>query len=89
MYLLGGCDAEGADQLRERLDELGESVAIATSGVVGGYSVHVHTDDAGAAIEAGLALGARGIAAKSANNPINRRARRSKLRGSVFVAIKI
>ncbi|MDT5206384.1 MAG: fatty acid kinase [Mycobacterium sp.] len=57
MYLLGGCDDDGADQLRERLDELGESVAIATSGVVGGYSVHVHTDDAGAAIEAGLAFG--------------------------------
>ncbi|WP_293003456.1 DAK2 domain-containing protein [Mycobacterium sp.] len=57
MYLLGGCDDEGADQLRERLDELGESVAIATSGVVGGYSVHVHTDDAGAAIEAGLVFG--------------------------------
>src|SRR3984957_4029024 len=57
MYLLGGCDAEGADLLRERLDELGESVAIATSGVVGGYSVHVHTDDAGAAIEAGLMFG--------------------------------
>ena len=55
MYLLGGCDTERADLLRERLDELGESVAIATSGVVGGYSVHVHTDDAGAAIEAGLA----------------------------------
>jgi uncharacterized protein len=57
MYLLGGCDAEGAELLRERLDELGESVAIATSGVVGGYSVHVHTDDAGAAVEAGLAFG--------------------------------
>ena len=57
MYLLGGCDAAGADLLRERLDALGESVAIATSGVVGGYSVHVHTDDAGAAIEAGLAIG--------------------------------
>ena len=57
MYLLGGCDTEGADSLRERLDGLGESVAIATSGVVGGYSVHVHTDDAGAAIEAGLAFG--------------------------------
>jgi uncharacterized protein len=57
MYLLGGCDTEGADLLRERLDELGESVAIATSGVVGGYSVHVHTDDAGAAIEAGLTFG--------------------------------
>jgi uncharacterized protein len=57
MYLLGGCDDDGAAQLRERLDELGESVAIATSGIVGGYSVHVHTDDAGAAIEAGLAFG--------------------------------
>ncbi len=57
MYLLGGCDTVGADLLRERLDELGESVAIATSGVVGGYSVHVHTDDAGAAIEAGLTFG--------------------------------
>jgi uncharacterized protein len=57
MYLLGGCDAEGADLLRERLDELGDSVAIATSGVVGGYSVHVHTDDAGAAVEAGLNFG--------------------------------
>jgi uncharacterized protein len=57
MYLLGGCDSECADQLRERLDELGESVAIASSGVVGGYSVHVHTDDAGAAVEAGLAFG--------------------------------
>jgi uncharacterized protein len=57
MYLLGGCDTEGPDLLRERLEELGESVAIATSGVVGGYSVHVHTDDAGAAIEAGLAFG--------------------------------
>ncbi len=57
MYLLGGCDAEGADLLRERLDELGDSVAIATSGVVGGYSVHVHTDDAGAAVEAGLSCG--------------------------------
>jgi fatty acid kinase len=57
MYLLGDCDAEGAALLRERLAELGESVAIATSGVVGGYSVHVHTDDAGAAVEAGLVFG--------------------------------
>ncbi len=57
MYLLGGCDAEGADTLRDRLGELGESVAIATSGIVGGYSVHLHTDDAGAAVEAGLAFG--------------------------------
>jgi DAK2 domain fusion protein YloV len=57
MYLLGGCDAEAADSLRDRLAELGDSVAIATSGVVGGYSVHVHTDDAGAAVEAGLAFG--------------------------------
>lgn len=62
MYLLQGCDADGADALRDRLAELGDSVAIATSAseasdAVGGYSVHVHTDDAGAAVEAGLAFG--------------------------------
>lgn len=57
MYLLGECAPEDTDSLRERLAQLGDSVAIATSGVVGGYSVHVHTDDAGAAVEAGLAFG--------------------------------
>jgi DAK2 domain fusion protein YloV len=59
MYLLDGCDAAAPDALRDRLDELGESVAIAAAPAAahGGYSVHVHTDDAGAAIEAGLAAG--------------------------------
>jgi DAK2 domain fusion protein YloV len=56
MYLLAGCDAEGSDTLRERLGELGDSVAIAAAPSQA-YSVHVHTDDAGAAIEAGLAAG--------------------------------
>src|SRR5262249_28114313 len=57
MYLLDGCDAGATDTLRDRLSELGESVAIAAapSATAGGYSVHVHTDDAGAAVEAGLA----------------------------------
>ena len=59
MYLLGGCDAAAVDALRDRLGELGESVAItaAPSTTQGGYSVHVHTDDAGAAVEAGLVAG--------------------------------
>jgi uncharacterized protein len=65
MYLLDRCDAAGADALRDRLGRLGDSVAIATaaseasgaSGAVGNYSVHVHTDDAGAAVEAGLSFG--------------------------------
>lgn len=57
MYLLGECAPDDVEPLRERLTQLGESVAIATSGVVGGYSVHVHTDDAGAAVEAGLVFG--------------------------------
>ncbi|HEX7322839.1 MAG TPA: DAK2 domain-containing protein [Mycobacterium sp.] len=60
MYLLGECDPASTEALRERLTQLGESVAIAgpyESGVIGGYSVHVHTDDAGAAIEAGLDFG--------------------------------
>ncbi|WP_077090147.1 DAK2 domain-containing protein [Mycobacterium rhizamassiliense] len=56
MYLLAGCDAAAADVLRERLQELGESVAIAAA-PSDNYSVHVHTDDAGAAVEAGLAAG--------------------------------
>jgi DAK2 domain fusion protein YloV len=63
MYLLGACDAQAADTLRDRLGELGDSVAIAAapaaapSATQGGYSVHVHTDDAGAAVEAGLVAG--------------------------------
>ncbi|KUI19520.1 dihydroxyacetone kinase [Mycobacterium sp. GA-1285] len=58
MYLLTGCDRAGVDRLRNDLDALGESVAIAApSDGSGHYSVHVHADDAGAAVEAGLAVG--------------------------------
>jgi DAK2 domain fusion protein YloV len=58
MYLLSGCDARGVEKLRERLDQLGESVAIAAStDIAGHYSVHVHADDAGAAVEAALSVG--------------------------------
>lgn len=56
MYLLAGCDAAAADTLRDRLGELGDSVAIAAT-PSDSYSVHVHTDDAGAAIEAGITAG--------------------------------
>lgn len=58
MYLLGDCDAHGVETLRRSLDRLGESVAIAASAGGGGqYSVHVHADDAGAAVEAGMSVG--------------------------------
>jgi DAK2 domain fusion protein YloV len=64
MYLLGDCDVGSVETLRARLEELGDSVAIATSGFgeagragAGQYSVHVHADDAGAAVEAGIAVG--------------------------------
>jgi DAK2 domain fusion protein YloV len=58
MYLLSGCDARGVDTLRERLEQLGESVAIAAAADgAGHYSVHVHADDAGAAVEAALSVG--------------------------------
>ncbi|MGV0742035.1 DAK2 domain-containing protein [Mycolicibacterium sp. XJ870] len=56
MYLLSGCGADAVEQLRAGLEQLGESVAIAASGS-DQYSVHVHVDDAGAAVEAGLATG--------------------------------
>lgn len=54
MYLLDTADDEVAD-FRRRLDGLGDSVV-----VVGGdglWNVHVHTDDVGAAIEAGIGIG--------------------------------
>lgn len=57
MYLLDRCTAGNVDTLRDRLDKLGDSVAIAASTVSRQYSVHVHADDAGAAIEAALDLG--------------------------------
>jgi fatty acid kinase len=57
MYVVDGCDHAGLDVLRLRLERLGDSVTIAASGTDGRYSVHVHTDDAGAAVEAGMGAG--------------------------------
>jgi uncharacterized protein len=59
MYLLSGCDPDGVESLRRRLDDLGDSVAIAASTSEGGgrYSVHVHADDAGGAVEAAFPFG--------------------------------
>ena len=62
MYLLEGCDPAEVDTLRARLERLGDSVVIAAGGVgapdgAADYSVHVHADDAGAAVEAALELG--------------------------------
>ncbi len=51
MYLLDAPD-DVAPALRERLGELGDSVVVV--GGAGLWNVHVHTDDVGAAIEAGL-----------------------------------
>ncbi|MFI8520575.1 DAK2 domain-containing protein [Streptomyces sp. NPDC085481] len=54
IYLLEAGDA-AVERLRARLDELGESLV-----VVGGdglWNVHVHVDDAGAAVEAGVEAG--------------------------------
>lgn len=55
MYLLRDTDEDRAVALRDTLDELGDSLL-----VVGGpdlWNVHVHVDDVGAAIEAGLQAG--------------------------------
>lgn len=56
MYLVAGLDAAGSDRLRAALEHLGDSVVVAAA-AAGRHSVHVHTDDAGAAVEAGLAAG--------------------------------
>jgi DAK2 domain fusion protein YloV len=55
MYLLDAADDDGVAELRERLGALGDSLV-----VVGGdglWNVHVHVDDAGAAVESALAIG--------------------------------
>jgi len=55
MYLLSDSDEEAVSDLRARLDELGDSVL-----VVGGedlWNVHVHVDNVGAAVEAGIEAG--------------------------------
>ena len=55
MFLLRDSDEERADTLRTTLDALGDSLL-----VVGGpelWNVHVHVDDVGAALEAGLDAG--------------------------------
>ncbi len=55
MYLLRDSDEQRAAELRDTLDGLGDSLL-----VVGGpelWNVHVHVDDVGAAIEAGLVAG--------------------------------
>ena len=55
MYLLSDSSDAAVSGLRERLDAIGDSVL-----VVGGedlWNVHVHVDDVGAAIEAGIEAG--------------------------------
>ncbi|MCF1595965.1 DAK2 domain-containing protein [Streptomyces muensis] len=54
IYLLEAEDA-AVDRLRERLDGLGDSLVIV--GGDGLWNVHVHVDDAGAAVEAGVEAG--------------------------------
>lgn len=54
MYLLDGED-EAVPALRQRLDQLGDSLVVVGGG--GLWNVHVHTDTIGAAIEAGIDAG--------------------------------
>lgn len=55
MYLLDGADDPGVARLREDLARLGDSLVVV--GGEGLWNVHVHVDDAGAAVEAALAVG--------------------------------
>ncbi len=55
MYLLDGADEAKVAALRQDLDGIGDSVVV--SGAAGLWSVHVHTDDIGAALELALDAG--------------------------------
>lgn len=56
MYLLRGCDDAAAAVLREKLSDLGDSVIVVGDGSEA-FSVHVHSTDPGAAVEAGITAG--------------------------------
>ena len=55
MYLLSDSHEEAVSGLRERLDAMGDSVMVVGGGDL--WNVHVHVDDVGAAIEAGIEAG--------------------------------
>ena len=55
MYLLDGADADGVAVLRGALEELGDSLLVVGDADL--WNVHVHVDDVGAAIEAGITAG--------------------------------
>jgi len=55
MYLLSDSEEEAVSRLRERLDALGDSVLVVGDDDL--WNVHVHVDDVGAAIEAGVEAG--------------------------------
>lgn len=55
MFLLEGCSQAQAERLRERLNQIGDSVLVVGSEEL--WNVHVHCSDVGAAIEAGIAFG--------------------------------
>ncbi|HEY2204113.1 MAG TPA: DAK2 domain-containing protein [Pseudonocardia sp.] len=58
MYLLADSTEARVDGLRDRLADLGDSVAVVGDGRPDGlWHVHVHCTDVGAAIEAGIAAG--------------------------------
>ncbi|MBD0859902.1 DAK2 domain-containing protein [Gordonia sp. zg691] len=60
MYLLDGAAGEQIAELRESLNRLGDAVVIvgdSSSGEGERFSVHVHTCEPGAAVEAGAGLG--------------------------------
>lgn len=56
MFRILAGEETGAARLRSRLAVLGDSVVVAADGA-GGWAVHVHCADAGAAVEAGMAVG--------------------------------
>ena len=55
MYLLSDSNDEAVIRLRARLDALGDSVLVVGGGDL--WNVHVHADDVGAAIQAGIDAG--------------------------------
>ncbi|TDP97453.1 hypothetical protein EV186_103417 [Labedaea rhizosphaerae] len=71
MYLIDGADEQGAVRLRDTLSGLGDCVSVAGDGD-GLWTVHVHCNDIGAAIEVGVETGRphRITVARFADEPV-------------------
>lgn len=91
MYALTGLESAAGDSLRAELRALGDSVIVAADsdgGAESYWTIHVHTNDIGGAIQAGVDLGkVRGIRVEELLGPADGRTSEHVEQGRTVVAL--